>query len=148
MQPSSSCARPCPGVPSKTCGGDWLVNLGAVVPAGCGGLGPLDETEVRVLDYAWAGLILYFVGSVVVNRLFLGKYGWETLPHAIFLREVAGLVQDGIQFTARAAKGGGQRSGGDRAEAVRRASNFSVSTKFVSAFILSIDAAQFAGALT
>ena len=36
---------------------------------------------------------------MVVNKFVRGKSGWEVLPHAIFFRELGGLLYDGVAFT-------------------------------------------------
>eukprot|EP01044_Picomonas_judraskeda_P017734 COSAG03_NODE_3388_length_2040_cov_4.140729_3_plen_169_part_00 len=43
---------------------------------------------------------LYVVGGTLVNKFARGKSGWAVVPHAMFFRELGGLIYDGVAFTA------------------------------------------------
>ena len=41
---------------------------------------------------------VYVVGGATVNKFARGKSGWAVVPHAMFFRELGGLIYDGVAF--------------------------------------------------
>ena len=74
----------------------WLLKLDGMViapePA-------VLRYSVDAVDLLAAAGLTYILGCAAVNRVVRKRRGWEVLPHAGFLRELGGLVADGVLFT-------------------------------------------------
>ena len=76
----------------------WLLKLDGMViapePA-------VLRYTVDAVDLLAAAGLTYILACVAVNRVVRKRRGWEVLPHAGFLRELGGLVADGVLFARR-----------------------------------------------
>jgi hypothetical protein len=69
-----------------------------LMPEGCEGLSAEEEGALTV-DTIFSAVIVYFLAMSVYNQKYLKRRGWEVIPHAIHLKQISELVEDGLKFS-------------------------------------------------